>query len=316
MKQQILFPTDFSNCAEHAFSHAAHLASHYGARLHVLSVSDDESEVESSPMSYLPLGADELATELGISALSSESRRSERGLREIETVNVALTGTSPWRSILDYAQDEDIDLIVMGTHGRHGLDRVIMGSVAEQVVRRSPCAVMTVRYNAAGDKVTGPILVPVDFSTFSEGTVRQAVELAEAYEAELHLAHVVEPIALPSVYGVDPVGVMVPDMEQRAETALKELGERFIPESITWATHVLVGHAVHEIVHLAESLGARLIVVATHGLTGLKRLLMGSVTEQVVREAPCLVFTVRSFGKQFSPSVTATMEVDRSESIH
>jgi nucleotide-binding universal stress UspA family protein len=313
MSKQILFPTDFSVCAERAFSHAAHLAVTYEARLHIVSVVDSDKEAESSPMNYLPLGADELADELDIKVDRSE-REPERARDGIDTVNVTLTGSSPWRVILDYAEQNDIDLIVMGTHGRHGVDRMILGSIAEQVVRRAHCPVLTIRARDTKVDRDGPIIVPVDFSPFSTGTIAQAVELATAYGSKLHLVHVVEPIALPSVYGVDPSGMVVPDMEDRAAKALDELAARSIPNSVESQTHVLVGHAVHEIVESAEDAGARMIVIATHGLTGLRRFLMGSVTEQVVREAPCPVFTVRSFGKQLSPAVAAAMEVEEPES--
>ncbi len=298
MEKQILFPTDFSVCAELAFSHAAHLASRYGARLHLLHVADPDSD-EVNPMPYLPLGQDQLALELGIKPeLMDGGQRYE----EAGTVTVTIRASSPWRAILDYAEDNDIDLIVMGTHCRHGVDRVLMGSVAEQVVRRAECPVLTVRVTESRATQAGPIVVPIDFSTFAEGVVEQAVELARAYTSDLFLLHVVEPITLPTVYGVDPMSAVGPDTETRALEALKGLASKLVPDAVTWSAHVLVGHAIHEIVTVAEDAGARMIVIATHGLTGLKRLLMGSVTEQIVRAAPCPVFTVRSFGKEIITS--------------
>jgi nucleotide-binding universal stress UspA family protein len=309
MPYDFLFPTDFSPCAEHAFSHAAHLAARYDARLHILSVTDEQDESVPNPMTYLPLGRDELAAELGIRR-EPEADKRERDAGQISTVNVTISDPSPWRAILTYSEENDVDLIIMGTHGRHGVDRMLMGSVAEQVVRRARCPVLTVRASATTEGHTGPILVPIDFSTFTDGTIAQAIELARAYQSDIRLVHVVEPITLPSVYGVDPMPAMIPDMEARAREALEELGARKIGGVLHWTAQVLVGHATHEIVTEAEEVGARMIVIATHGLTGFKRLLMGSVTEQVVREASCPVFTVRSFGHQLNSEPEAAEVVD------
>jgi nucleotide-binding universal stress UspA family protein len=313
MEKQILFPTDFSPCAERAFSHAAHLAACHNAQLHILSVIDVDHD-DVSPMAYLPLGQDELAAELGIR--DAGELRSEAGTYPgSNTINVTLRAPSPWRAILDYAEKNEIDLIVMGTHGRHGVDRILMGSVAEQVVRRAKCPVLTVAATESRQRKDGPIVVPVDFSNFTEAAITEATELARAYNSELYLVHVVEPITLPTVYGVDPMPSLVPDMESRAAEALVELASSRIPDDISWSTRVLVGHATHEIVTWAEEVGARMIIIATHGLTGLKRLLMGSVTERIVREAPCPVFTVRSFGKRLSNPTDASAEVNNTVNV-
>ena len=311
MGRQVLFPTDFSPCAERAFTHAAHLTSQYAARLHILSVVDAEDDDSKNPMSYLPLGRDELAAELGLPRGPEPRMKVEsNGETTPDSINVTLQASSPWRAILTYADENDIDLIVMGTHGRHGVDRILMGSVAEQVVRRAKCAVLTVRDTEASASNTGPIVVPVDFSTFTRGVLSQAIDLAEAYATEIHLVHVIEPITLPTVYGIDPMPAVVPDMEGRATEALTLLKTESIPEAVPAHAEVLVGHAAHEIVTYADDVRARMIVIATHGLTGLKRLLMGSVTEHVVREAACPVFTVRSLGRHLTSEAAATTAVD------
>ena len=98
MMRQFLFPTDFSPCAERAFTHAAHLAAVYGARLHILSVTDDSDEEKVNPMTYLPLGRDELAAELGLPR--GAERKQEMGANgSHDSVNVTIPGVSPWRTI-------------------------------------------------------------------------------------------------------------------------------------------------------------------------------------------------------------------------
>jgi len=291
--RSILFPTDFSPCAERAYTHAVHLARRLGAKLHVLSVVYHEDDAETSPMSFLPLGSDELAAQLGL-----ESSTLPEGDDSLEVINAQLQSTSAWRTILEYVDDHKIDLVVMGTHGRHGLDRLLLGSVAEQVVRRAPCPVLTVRQEHPVPRRPGAIpeiVVPVDFSPFSRPTLKYAVDLARHYGAKLALVHVVEQVNLPNVYGIDPIPVVAPDLQARSLQALEALAADEIPPSQPFDCTVLIGHAGHDIVEFADDRDSDMIVIATHGLTGLKRLLMGSVTEQVVRAAACPVFTVRSF---------------------
>lgn len=306
--RSILFPTDFSPCAERAYAHAVHLARQLDARLHVLSVVYHEEDAETSPMSFLPLGSDELAVQLG---LESYKRAKSDGDDEdsLDVVNVQLQSTSAWRTILEYLEDNRIDLVVMGTHGRHGLDRLLLGSVAEQVVRRAPCPVLTVRQEHPVVRSPGAvptIVVPIDFSPFSRPTLQYALELARLYEAKLELIHVVEQVNLPNVYGIDPIPVVAPDLQTRSLEALKSLASDALPEDQPFDCTVLVGHAGHDIAEFADERGADMIVIATHGLTGLKRLLMGSVTEQVLRAATCPVFTVRSFEPAELPARSQT----------
>jgi nucleotide-binding universal stress UspA family protein len=292
--KSILFPTDFSPCAERAYNHAVHLARRLVAKLHVLSVVYHEEDAETSPMSFLPLGSDELAVQLGLESSTIPGADDD----SLEVVNVQLQSTSAWRTILEYVEEQKIDLVVMGTHGRHGLDRLLLGSVAEQVVRRAPCPVLTVRQEHPVRRRPGAvpeIVVPVDFSPFSRPTLNYAVDLAHHYGAKLALVHVVEQINLPNVYGIDPIPVVAPDLQARSLQALEALAADEIPPGQPFDCTVLIGHAGHDIVEFADDRDADMIVIATHGLTGLKRLLMGSVTEQVLRAATCPVFTVRSF---------------------
>ncbi len=293
--RSILFPTDFSPCAERAYTHAVYLARRLGARLHVLSVVYHEEDLATNPMSFLPLGNDELALQLGLESYRRASTSDEDSL---DVVNVQLQSNSAWRSILDYVSDNDIDLVVMGTHGRHGLDRLLLGSVAEQVVRRAPCPVLTVRQEHPVVRRSGApptIVVPIDFSPFCRPTLQYALDLARLYEAELDLVHVVEQVNLPNVYGIDPIPMVASDLQTRSREALEALAGEVLPEDQAVRCTVLVGHAGYDIAEFASEQDADMIVIATHGLTGLKRLLMGSVTEQVLRTATCPVFTVRSY---------------------
>lgn len=142
MYDRILLPTDGSEVAESAAAHAVDLAATTGAQLHVLSVVDAEAVglVASSS-----LDADEVRTSLrhaGEEATATVAEAAEAaGVEVVEAVEVGV----PDEAIRDYAAAHDVDLVVMGTHGRRGVDRFLLGSVTERVVRSSDAPVLVVR---------------------------------------------------------------------------------------------------------------------------------------------------------------------------
>jgi nucleotide-binding universal stress UspA family protein len=296
----ILFPTDFSDVAEGAFAHAAHLALQYGATIHVFNVVSPENGAGSNPMDFLPIdpasGTD--PDETALQHVEVQTATNEQG-----TVPVVYSQTdsdSPSEAIIDYAEEQDVDLVVMGTHGRKGMDRLLSGSVSEEVVRGAPCPVFTVLgTDGAGDHVPAVtrVLAPVDLSDQSELVMNHAAALADAYAAPLDLLHVVEEAAYPSAYGLDPLTPDLPNVQERAREALETLAGELDLRTDPVNVHVLAGNAARDIVEFAREHGADLIVMATHGRTGLERFLIGSVAEKVVRRAPCPVFTLKSFGK-------------------
>lgn len=145
MYTDILVPTDGSTASATAVEHAIDLASHYDATLHVLYV------VDVTGYSALEVGADVVANALeeeGEDAVGDVISAAEA--KDIATVSMIEHGT-PHRAIIDYATAEAVDLVVMGTHGRTGVGRFLLGSVTERVVRTSPVPVLTVR----GDDAMG-----------------------------------------------------------------------------------------------------------------------------------------------------------------
>jgi nucleotide-binding universal stress UspA family protein len=140
------------------------------------------------------------------------------------------------------------------------------------------------------------ILVPIDFAPHSAEAVRQAVDIAQHYSASITLVYVYEPAdyALPEgyvLYTPEQISLMSTEFEARLRAArreVEELGVRRVD------TRLLTGSAAAEIVAFAEDDGADLIVMGTHGRTGLKHMLMGSVAERVLRTAPCPVLTTKA----------------------
>lgn len=299
----ILFPTDFSSVAEDAFAHASHLALQCGAAIHVFNVVTPDERDDSNPMDFLPVeSADEGEMDDALpQRMEVHTVTQERGT--VPVVYAQTDSASPKTAIVDHATEHEVDLVVMGTHGRKGVDRLLSGSVAEEVVRQAPCPVFTVP-PLNGDEADTPIdrlLVPVDLSEQSTLVLDHASALAEAYSASIDLLHVVEEAAFPTAYGMDPLTPSQPDVQERGREALESMVADMndLPEPVN--LHVLTGYAARDIVDFAKERAADLIVMATHGRTGLQRFLIGSVTEKVVRSAPCPVFIVKSFGKSLVP---------------
>jgi nucleotide-binding universal stress UspA family protein len=214
-------------------------------------------------------------------------------------VHAQVEESSAPAAVLAYADEQDVDLIVMGTHGRRGLDRFFIGSVAEEVMRLATTPVLTVHSEGSrGADHVERILVPVDFSEHSKLSVTYARELAATYGARIDLLHVVEDVTLPTVYGLDPYPLGAPEVLGRIENGLMTMIEEAPGADVPIEAHVRNGHPIRDIIAFAEERDTDLIVIATHGLSGVRRLLMGSVSERIVRAAPCPVFTVKSFGKQ------------------
>ncbi len=300
----ILFPTDFSDVAEGAFAHAAHLALQYNATIHVFNVVAPDADDASNPMDFLPMTpAEGDLSEETVQHVEVQTVTQERGT--VPVIYAQTDSTSPGDAIIKHTTEHDVDLVVMGTHGRRGMERLLSGSVSEEVVRRAPCPVFTVLAQE-DDDLSGPqidrVLAPVDLSDQSKPVLHHAVALADSYAAPLDLLHVVEEASYPNVYGLDAINnSSLPSVQDRAREALETLAADIDLRTDPVNVHVLAGNPARDIVEFADDNAADLVVMATHGRTGLERFLIGSVAEKVVRRAPCPVFTLKSFGKSLLP---------------
>ena len=300
----ILFPTDFSDVAEGAFAHAAHLAVQYDATIHVFNVVSPDEAPDTNPMDFLPVTPPEEGagpSDAAVQHMEVQTATQERGT--VPVIYSQMDSASPSEAIIDYAAERDVDVVVMGTHGRQGMDRLLSGSVSEEVVRGAPCPVFTVlpSEEESGIPTISRVLAPVDLSEQSSMVVNHAAALSDAYGAPLDLLHVVEEAAYPSAYGLDATSTNQPNVQNRAREALETLAGELEMRPDPVHIHVLAGNAARDIVEFADEHEADLIVMATHGRTGLERFLIGSVAEKVVRRAPCPVFTLKSFGKSLLP---------------
>lgn len=292
--KNILVATDFSATTETALIYGRALARACGATLHVLHVVDS---VFVGPFVADPGGAEEAA----LTHLSSRLTDDDRTISHARAV-VELSH-SPAKAIVAYAHALDIDLIVTGTHGRRGAARVLLGSVAEQVVQAAPCPVLTVR-RAQQQFVTEitmitlkNILVATDFGEAADVALTYGRALAGRFDATLHVLHVADNIYL-KAFGAETYAVIAPKLQQDLEEAArKQLDELLIDSDGSGPTTkraILTSSSpALAIVDYAEEKDIDLIVMGAHGRGPIAHLIMGSVAERVVRLAPCPVLTVR-----------------------
>ena len=296
----VLFATDFSRLADAALDHALALVQQHGAVLHMLHAVVLHADDPNDPAHHFP-DAEEIRVRLEQIAEDRMANQLEaRRLAEPDVVRAQRRGISTAPVILEYAEEIDADVIVMSTHGRRGLSHALLGSVTEEVVRLSRCPVLTIRGRPGAS--TPPrvehVLVPVDFSGHSEGAVRHAREICRAYGARMHLLHVFEQPVMPEVYlGGGPAALLdFSRLEGSLREALLAVATR-AGADVESEIHVREGPAVGGILEAAREIPADVIIIATHGLGGLTHVLLGSVTEKVVRRADCPVLTIKTFGK-------------------
>jgi nucleotide-binding universal stress UspA family protein len=298
----VLFATDFSPLANAALDHALALAERHGAVFHMLHAVVLHADDPNDPAHHFP-DAEQIRRRLEEVAESRMASQLEaHGAGELEVVRAQRRGMSTAPVILEYADEIDADIIVMSTHGRRGLSHALLGSVTEEVVRLSPRPVLTIR-GADTDEAhprLAHVLVPVDFSRHSEGAVKHALEFCRAYDARMHVLHVFEQPVTPEVYaGGGPAAVSnFSVVEGSLREALLGVATRAgAGAEVETEIHVTQGRAVAGILDAAQEIPADLIVIATRGLGGLTHVMLGSVTDKVLRRADCPVLTVKAFGK-------------------
>lgn len=211
---------------------------------------------------------------------------------EIAPRIVVVRGDDPADEIVSYAQGVGAGTLVLGTHGRRGLQRLRLGSVAEEVVRRAECPVLVVPNRGSGwtPGPTRPVLVPVDFSEHSERALGAARTLADLYDAPietLYVADGVAEVAFPGTARFVVTSPAPPPIAEDVRAFAAEAGlERVCP-------HTVEGDPANEIVRFADAVDAGAVVMGTHGRRGVSRAVFGSVTEAVIRRLRCPLLAVR-----------------------
>jgi nucleotide-binding universal stress UspA family protein len=289
----ILFAADFSENSKEAFSVACSLAREDKTRLFVLCVADPDWVAEDpvffgqSKVQFYKQAPDEKRLRMVEQTLLDEYAPDH----PIDIQYVAREGEIA-EEILEEAQRIGADLIVMGTHGRTGVSWLISGSVATSVLRKAQCPVLALRSRVHMHRDDGVrvILHPTDFSENSRPALEVARSLARDHGARLVVLHVTPPAILMD-------GTVAAEIDPSTfHAALEDLRNKLEGPDLKYPveTRLNLGFDREEILRTAEELGCDLIVMGTHGRTGLGRVLMGSVAESVLPRAACPVIVVKA----------------------
>jgi nucleotide-binding universal stress UspA family protein len=300
--QNIVVPIDFSEMSAQAIQIAKGLARRFGASIHLAHVRQ------------LNYAADFVAPAPPIvpfSFMTYEQNAEQAALKDLKKVASEcgvssanchmLGGAPPFDEICRLGQTIPADLIVMPTHGRTGLKHVILGSTAERIVQHSSCPVLVTRGNSAQSKNGSrfkirTILVPVDFSSCSREGLRYAIAFANEFEAKIILLHATY---LGYIYSSEGTAIYdIPGLQKaarkNAERKMRELVRSVNFGAVKFEAAFTEGSPALDICGFPKDHDVDLIITSTHGFTGLKHILIGSIAEQVVRRAPCSVLVVPS----------------------
>jgi nucleotide-binding universal stress UspA family protein len=300
--QNIVVPIDFSKMSVQATQIARQLARRFRASMHLAHVREHNYGPDFVapippvvPFSFMPFEQhgdesvlkelNKLATECGLSPASCH----------------VLSGAPPFDEICRLGQTIPADLIVMPTHGRTGLKHVFLGSTAERIVQHSSCPVLVTRGKSAQSKNGShfrikTILVPVDFSSCSREGLRYAIAFANEFGAKIILLHATY---LGYIYSSEGTALYdIPGLQKAArktaERKMRELVRSVNFGGVKFETVFTEGSPGLDICGFAKDHDVDLIIISTHGLTGLKHVLIGSIAERVVRHAPCSVLVAPS----------------------
>ena len=296
--EKILVPLDFSPASVEALDYAVWLAKRFRAAIHLVHVYPPD---EASPVP----GAAHLLFQSAeaIERLNEELTGIHRkNVPTFRPENCHIRRERPYEEIVRVAREIGADLIVLSTRGHSGLKHLLLGSTAEHVVRNAPCPVLVARKRKQRSKATREafairtILVPTDFSQCSLAGTEYAAFLAKKLNATLRLFHAMFPYT--NYVFVDRAGVRLSGLaeavEETARQEMDALKQMDFLRGLLVQTELLPGLAVDEICAAAGKPDVDLIVSSTHGRTGLKHALIGSVAEHVVRYADRPVLVVPS----------------------
>jgi nucleotide-binding universal stress UspA family protein len=294
--RRVLCPIEFTDTTPCALRHAIVLAADHGAEAHVLHVLDapyPQGEVIVPGFDFE-------------SYYAEMEERAQRQLAELvrgevpraRAIEIHVTRGKPSTTIVEFADKHNMDMIVMPTCRRGNGGRPLIGATTNRVIRLASCPVATVPSDATG---TGggfrTILHPTDFSEFADQALPLAVGLARRYEAKLILLHVL------AEWNADPANPewRFPELPTEQREAMEvsanrslEKRENQMPPPVEVSRMIVRGfNPPSDIVNVAVQAGVDLIVMATHGRTGVAHFLLGSTAEKVVRHARCPVLTVR-----------------------
>ena len=302
----VLCPTDFSDVSARAETYAAALARHYDASLHLLHV--DPPMPVMAPYGEIPVDARmfEEQRQVADAELVKAGDRARAGGLTVETT---VKGGQPAREILALADRAQADMLVIGTHGRGGVEHLLLGSVAEKIMRKASCPVLVVPPGAPGesDALFSRILCPIDGSAASAHALTYALSLAQETDGHVTLLYVVEPVPAAGEFGALDIEEYRRAGEEHARKVLRDA----VPDDVrTWCRldeRVATGKPSERILDAARTERADVIVMGVRGRGAIDLLAFGSTTNEVIRRAGCPVLAVHPVATPVRPAhATAT----------
>lgn len=303
---KIMVPTDFSDTALRAVNHGALLARAFGAKLILANVLETGAFWQFAlpgPTMVVPVNIEEIRKSIESHAEYRliEIMESDYA-RKAPSIKTAVIKEHPASvGIAKYAKSKEIDLIVIGTHGRTGISEWLFGSTTEKLLRIAPCPVLTIGPAAAQEperEVFNHVLFPFDFSPASRHALHYACAFARTHEGKLTLLHVIELRKVPKSYPVDEAVLSASSetLQRRIQDEMRlEVTNMFAGECPGNVEFVVRdGKPYKEIVEYAGAEKANLVVIGNTGINETHGHKLGSTAENVVPRAKCPVLVVNT----------------------
>lgn len=266
--EKLMVATDGSDYSESAIREAINLAKVCSSSLIAVSVVKTNIEFDSVLPQFVEKKEEEAIKHL-------ESVKAQAKKEGVDCTTVVTLSEEPYQDIVDHASKNNVDMIIMGTHGKTGMKRLMMGSVTAKVIGHAPCNILVLPLNAKVECKN--VLIATDGSKYSEAAASEALGIAKRCGSSL-------------------IVISVASSEAEIASAkdnVNKVSEAAEKEGVKTTSVVTKGKPYEAIIETAKQKKADFIVVGSHGRTGLARLLMGSVTERVIGHAEAAVLVVK-----------------------
>ena len=292
---RIICATDFSDFSNRTVNYGLALAKEFDSKIYVCHVIDLSSVAIYGEFQLDPVGLQDRIMKDAGDQLEELISKQHKAWEPLITVGHAAD------EISRIVEERDVDLVITATRGRSGLKRLILGSVTERLMRTLTCPLLVIHSPDKEPATTDDqevkiesILVGCDFSPDSGVAFEHSLSLAQEFQSELHLTHVVETSIYQQLHKTETH--IEEEIQQEIHDRLLQKLQDMVPEEArNWCkphTSLLDGHPYEEIVNYAEAQSIDMIVLGTRGHGLVKSMLVGSTTDRVVRRAPCPVLSV------------------------
>jgi len=300
---EILVAIDFSDSSSIAFRHACLFAREFSANVTVFhSCGTYGQEISDYAIEYLQtLHSPDLPTLRKLAEKEMEKFLKENSAEGIN-IKTEIQEIGPVaQHILEAQEKLGADLLVIGTHGKKGMARWVLGNVAEKLLFNAVCPVLVVRDDpvSPNEKMEDHykrLLIATDFSEHSEFAFSQGLQLAKNLNAQIDLAHVVDPhifLPLRTIAVQSVLEEYQKEIRKEAKIKLKKYVEEHSDSKDFFESHVLNGNPAKEIIDACERFKSNLVIVGSHGHSRLSNLFLGSTAQRIAQKAPCPLLLIK-----------------------